>query len=305
MKSIALLYDSRGFYWLPAIAGSAMLAVFTDRRVNYAGPRNAGLRRLGVQLGIAATHLVGVRQVHGSGVAVITRLPAAPRGDRPRFVAAKDALVTQLPEVALSVLTADCLPVIVIDHRRGCVAIAHAGWRGLAGGVLRNTVHALRRDLGATPAHLNAFIGPGIRSCCYRVGPEMLRHFRGAMRRRRGNWYVDLVAVAARQLERAGVTRERIFDTQRCSCCDTDFFSYRRGDRQARMLSLVMRAPSPFARAFGPAALRSGATSATAGRTMGKILTEYYKYSSVLEAGAANLFPGGRYEKEAVERPRH
>ena len=241
MKSVPLIKDARGFYWIPELAGRGILALFTDRRGDYALPRVPARMRLCRSLGIPAANLVGMGQVHGAAVAVIKQQAPGRRRNVPLVVPEKDAAITGLNRRALTVVTADCLPVILVDQQRAAVGIAHAGWRGLSDGVLANTVSAMRRVLGCKPSGLEAFIGPGIRACCYQVGAQLRQYFQSGMRQRKGDWYLDLVAVAARQLARAGVPQAQVFDTQRCTACDPEFFSYRRGDRRARMLSLVMR----------------------------------------------------------------
>jgi hypothetical protein len=114
------------------------------------------------------------------------------------------------------VQVADCLPVAV--GGAGAVAMLHAGWRGLAAGVLEEGVAALRALGAAEP--LAAVIGPGARGCCYEVGDEV-RDALGVTGAR-----ADLATVAARRLAALGV--ERIEDVGRCTICDPRFFSYRR-----------------------------------------------------------------------------
>ncbi len=179
-------------------------------------------------------------QVHGSRV-VDAREPA---GSAPPECA--DAATTAIPGVVLAVLTADCLPVFFAD-RNGCrVAVAHAGWRGLAQGVLEATLEAMGRD----PSELVAWIGPGIEGDCYETGPgvrevftrpEDLRFF--LPRARPEHFGVDLAALAHARLERRGVgwIGHGPFGTFRHPEL---FYSYRREGMTGRMASVIYLASS-------------------------------------------------------------
>ena len=141
-----------------------------------------------------------------------------------------DGQVTARDDVAVMVQVADCLPVAVAGE--GAVAMLHAGWRGLAHGVLEEGVRALR-ELGAV-GPLWAVIGPGARSCCYEVGDEVRDVF-GARGRT-----IDLPTLAAHRLTESGV--ERIEDVGRCTICDPDYFSFRReGDAAGRQAGIAWR----------------------------------------------------------------
>jgi len=153
-------------------------------------------------------------QVHGRDV---VRLTAVPNGTRRQA----DGIATNLPGVAAVVLTADCLPVAL--SAPGAVAMVHAGWRGLAAGVLDEGLAALR-DVGAT-GPVSAAIGPGAGGCCYEVGDDVRAAFADVPDAIHGRT-VDLKAVAAARLRAAGV--EEIYDAGLCTMCDERFFSHRR-----------------------------------------------------------------------------
>jgi polyphenol oxidase len=161
------------------------------------------------------------RQVHGSRVMTADE-PPVEDGSMP---AEADGQATAHTGVAPMVLTADCLPVAIAGE--GAVAVVHAGWRGLAAGVVGEGVAALR-SLGAAGA-LEAAIGPGAGPCCYEVGEEVHETFTagyGASARRGRN--LDMKAVAREQLRRAGV--DAVHDAGLCTICSDPalFFSHRR-----------------------------------------------------------------------------
>ncbi|MFI4991673.1 MAG: polyphenol oxidase family protein [Solirubrobacterales bacterium] len=177
--------------------------------------------RLADELGL--DWLCASRQVHGSTVRRV-RVLAGSRGEAVSIDA--DGHATALAGVGAMVLAADCLPVALgaeTDGGRAVVAMAHAGWRGLAAGVLEQSVRALR-ELGAT-GPIEAVVGPGAGACCYEVGEEVHAAFGTAGRHRRGK-NIDLRAIAGDKLLAAGVTNVSHADA--CTICDERFFSYRR-----------------------------------------------------------------------------
>ena len=178
-----------------------------------------------------------LRQVHGTGV---VRFGADARDDEPEA----DAAVTDTPGVVLAILTADCLPVVFAADDGSELGAAHAGWRGLAAGVLEATVAALRTP----PSRLLAWLGPAAGPQAYEVGAEVYDAFvardAGAAEAfaatRPGHWRVDLYALARRRLAAAGVTR--VSGGGLCTITDAArFFSHRRDRRTGRMATLVWR----------------------------------------------------------------
>lgn len=124
-------------------------------------------RRIAQAIQVEPTHLIGAHQVH-SARAIFVDGPWA--GKRPQA----DALVTTTPGLAISVLTADCAPILLLDQQAGVIAAAHAGWKGALAGVLESTVELMRAN-GA--AHIIAAIGPCIHRNSYEVGPEFEARF--------------------------------------------------------------------------------------------------------------------------------
>lgn len=178
-----------------------------------------------------------VQQVHGAGVARFSVIPDAGAAE---LVA--DASVTGEKCLALAILTADCLPVLFCNEAGTEVAAAHAGWRGLAGGVLEATVEAMQ----SKPSDLLAWLGPAAGPKAYEVGDEVRDAFLGGGRAagiafvatRPGHWLVDLYALARLRLAKAGV--RRVFGGGACTISDPErFYSHRRDQRTGRMASLV------------------------------------------------------------------
>lgn len=180
-----------------------------------------------------------LRQVHGVAV---ERFDAPPAPDAPEPEA--DAAVTSVPGVVLAILTADCLPVVLAARDGREVAAAHAGWRGLADGVLEATVAAMRTP----PGSLLAWMGPAAGPERYEVGVEVYDAFvsrdwsSGAAFccSRPDHWHVDLYALARRRLERAGLPADAVHGGGLCTISDaTRFFSHRRDRRTGRMATIA------------------------------------------------------------------
>jgi YfiH family protein len=158
------------------------------------------------------------RQVHGAHVARVAAPSAEPAAGE------ADGQCTDLPGVAPMVLTADCLPVALAGPR--AVAMLHAGWRGVAKGIVAEGVRALRALDAA--GSLAAAIGPGVGVCCYEVGEEVHAALQSAGRSARRERNLDLKAIVRRELEAAGVAR--IHDVGLCTICTPPslFYSHRR-----------------------------------------------------------------------------
>ena len=216
--------EQSGVRWLEADFGAAK-AAFSTRLGGVSEPPfdrlNLGLLtddaepavrenrlRLAAALGFEPEQIVFARQVHG------TRLVEHPRADG---VVEADGHVLREPGSAALVFTADCLPVAVAGP--GGVAMLHAGWRGLAGGILAAGAEAVEAT--------SAAIGPGIGPCCYGVGEEVLESFSDLGDGVAEGRMLDLAEVARLQLARAGV--ERVESAGLCTSCEAElFFSHRR-----------------------------------------------------------------------------
>lgn len=183
-----------------------------------------------LQLGLEPAWL---KQVHGKHVLRLEQAAA---------VEASDATVSRSKGRACAIMTADCLPVLFCDRAGTVVAAAHGGWRGLAAGVLEETVAAM----DTAPEEILAWLGPAIGPDKYEVGEDVRRAFleqdAGAAAVFRGNspgkWQCDLYAFARRRLSAAGVTR--LYGGGWCTYTERErFFSFRRDGECGRMATLI------------------------------------------------------------------
>lgn len=209
--------------------------------------------------------LITLRQIHSDLIHRITEVPENPL--------AGDGMVTNLPGILLGILTADCLPVILVDPKRRAVGVFHAGWRGTAKRIVEKGVGEMHRWFGSDPRDLKAAIGPGIRGCCFEVGPEVRATFEAQFSygsslfretkdrdeihekypllfltsRAPGHSdlpkkiFLDLAEANRRQLLAAGVLPKNISDLGQCTICRKDLFFSHRAEKgvTGRMMAAV------------------------------------------------------------------
>ncbi len=183
------------------------------------------------EMGVQPAHLIGIHQVHSAKVQTVSQ---PWKGKAPQA----DALVSNTSGLALSILTADCAPVLLADPDAGVIGAAHAGWRGALDGILENTVAAMEA-VGARPARIKAVIGPCIAQASYEVGPEFLHTFvktddHFAQYFHKGNadrWHFDLEGCCAHELAKTGI--EHVEKMARDTCAQEElFFSFRRATQR-------------------------------------------------------------------------
>ncbi len=155
-----------------------------------------------------------------------------------------DASVTDATNVVLAVLTADCLPVLFCNLDGTEIAAAHAGWRGLADGMLEATVAAMRSQ----PSEIMAWLGPAAGALKYEIGEDVRQAFLSASAEaqsaftptRAGHYLIDLFAIARQRLQAIGVSR--VYGGEHCTISDIRFYSHRREQRTGRMASVIWMA---------------------------------------------------------------
>jgi len=198
--------------------------------------------RVAQVVGVPQSHLLHVHQVHSADVVSVD----GPMTETPRA----DGLVTATPGVALSILTADCQPVLFADRDAGVIGAAHAGWRGALDGVLEATIDAMVA-LGARRDGIRAAIGPSISQRNYEVGQEFFERFldedpdnaRFFINGVEGKYQFDLPGYGLMRLRGAGI--ETAEWTRHCTYEDAiRFFSYRRSVHRGeadygRLISLI------------------------------------------------------------------
>ena len=199
--------------------------------------------------------LVRLRQIHSDIIHRVDTVPAD--------LLSGDGLVTDAGHLILAVQTADCFPILLVDHKQKAVGALHAGWRGTLGRIVEKGVGRMRMQFGSNPNHLSAAIGPGIAACCYAVGEEVRDQFHtqftyadqlfrevnesDPVRQRYPllfmtarapghsdagkTIYLDLREANRRQLLAAGIRPDKIHLLDFCTACRTDLFFSHRAER--------------------------------------------------------------------------
>jgi len=216
-----------------------------DDPQHVAGNRHRLLNALQAFTGCTTLRVQWLKQVHGNSVFVIG-------DDAPTGVPEADALYTRRVGVACAVLTADCLPVVFCSSDGKEIAIAHAGWRGLANGVLEATIAHFKE-----PETVSAWLGAAIGPCHFEVGAEVREQFIAAAhsldragtaaafaRNESGRWMADLYTLARLRLERAGLSS--VYGTADCTVCHPKrWYSFRRQAQTGRFATLIMLTEQP------------------------------------------------------------
>jgi YfiH family protein len=205
------------------------------------------LHILGNALGFDPHRLVMTMQIHSDIVRTVTDADCS--GLCHRNYPQCDALVTGTPGVALLVFTADCTPLLFHDPVTGAVGAAHAGWRGTAQGIGARVVEAMVRDFGSNPADIRAAIGPNVGMCHFETDadvPEAMiasygEAVRAHIRSQGAKFYLDLKAINALSLRRAGITHIEI--SEDCTMCRPDkYWSHRiTGSERGSQGAIIVR----------------------------------------------------------------
>ena len=181
-------------------------------------------RILSAALGFDPKNLVLTHQIHTDIVRTVTRKDA--RGLDHHAYPQCDALITNDPGTALVVFTADCTPILLWDPVTGAVGAAHAGWRGTAADIAGKTVRAMAREFGCDSTDIRAAVGPNIGQCCFQTDAEVPDAMTAALgeaalpfiRKENEKYYVNLKAIHARSLHRAG--GHHVETSTACTKCD-------------------------------------------------------------------------------------
>lgn len=240
---------ARGYYEFKEFKRRGVIAAFSGRRfkTNFCPDCENSLtvasRRLFCRLaGLSFDKLVCLEQVHGAN---IVRVEKADAGKGSRDPATQfggtDAAITNVPEIVLSVRTADCSPVFFYDPVKKAIGIAHVGWRGAVARLTSKMIQAFRMQFLSKVEDLIVAIGPTIHSCCYQVGPEFQSPFGSFVTKRKKHFYFDLPGWIRQELTVGGITEASILDSHLCTAClNKRFPSYRKeGSKVRPMMSII------------------------------------------------------------------
>lgn len=181
-----------------------------------------------IENNINPSKIVFASQIHGTYVQKVSS------ADANSFISNCDGLITDDKNIYLCIFTADCMPVFMADKNKKAVALVHAGWRGLAAGILNSAVLSFDKNFNIKPKDIEIYIGPHIKECCYMVGKEVLQAFN----LNDNNDHLSLAQQAQKQLIFLGV--KNIFISPYCTYHNNEqFYSYRKEKTDCRIMSLI------------------------------------------------------------------
>lgn len=189
-------------------------------------------------------HYIVADQTHSDHIKVITQKETKGWEDLSDAIEDCDALITDLKGVVLSILTADCVPILLYDGQKEVVAAVHAGWKGTKAEITSKTVQKMIDIYGCDPKNILAGIAPSIGRCCYEVGEEVAEHFFDTPKgfTQKGEKYMlDLPFINKQQLLASGLKEENIEMSHICTACEVErFFSYRKEQGcSGRFMSMI------------------------------------------------------------------
>lgn len=189
------------------------------------------------------TNLTRNSQIHSSIVNKIDEKNIGQRIDG-------DALISNVKEVPLLILTADCVPVVIIDPKNKAVGVAHAGWRGTYDKICKNTIDEMIKNYKSNPEDLICVIGPSIGPCCYEVSKDLVEKFNTNLANHAGEfdiikddkYFLDLWKINEFTLKDCNVKDENIINLQICTNCNHDkFYSYRKHNKTPKRIGTMIQ----------------------------------------------------------------
>lgn len=179
---------------------------------------------------LGVSKLVFMDQVHGDKIVCIETGDEAPTCD---------AMMTNVQGIGLAVMVADCIPILFYDAKHEAIAVAHAGRVGTLLQVGQKTALAMGERFGSRLDELKIWMGPSIHSCCYEVGFEATKGFEKSLHVKEDNYFLDLQSYNQAAFVALGIKPENMDISAVCTCCDADYFSYRRDKITGRFAGVI------------------------------------------------------------------
>ena len=201
-------------------------------------------RLLASDLEFSLDRTVLAKQTHTDNIRIVTDADMGKGITRTSDIEDTDGLVCNIPNIALIVFSADCVPVLLFDPVRTVVAAVHAGWRGTVKQIAAKCVQLMQSHYGSNPADILAAVGPSIGPCCFEIGDDTVIHFneKYVTKKTNGKYTADLWAHNRDSLINAGLLQQNIDICGRCTVCESDkFYSYRtHRDKTGRQTAVIM-----------------------------------------------------------------
>lgn len=227
------LVKEKGVYIFEEFLDFGILAGFTDRTFPGLIVED-DLKAISSSLDFTYQNLHYLNQVHGNSVIY-------PKGNTRIYTA--DGLISDKKRQVLIVRTADCIPVFFYDSLRSVSGIIHLGWKPAKENILNEFIDKATEDLKVNLNESFIGIGPGLRKCCFEVKEEFLSFscFSDFIEKRNSRYFLDMVAFLKKTFIDRGLLRDNFLDSQICTICNKEFYSYRRDKTQNRTISFIIQ----------------------------------------------------------------
>ena len=181
---------------------------------------------------IGTKNLVFMEQIHGDHIEVIKDLNT-------KIVLKTDAMISNLKDIALCVMVADCIPVLFFDEVKNVIGVAHAGRNGVKKKIAVKTIQKMISEFSSKTQDIKVILGPSIQKCCYEVQKDVVFGFENYLHVRDKKIYLDIVSKCIDDLKNFGVKSENIEITPTCTRCNKKYFSYRRDGSTGRFCGAI------------------------------------------------------------------
>ncbi|HHS92747.1 MAG TPA: peptidoglycan editing factor PgeF, partial [Campylobacterales bacterium] len=189
-------------------------------------------------------HFIGASQTHSANIFIVEKDETLGWNSLDDAIQNCDALITNRPNIMLTILTADCVPILLFDPVQNVIAAVHAGWKGTKEQILHKTVKSMHENFNSNPKNIISGIGPSIGRCCYEVDWNVAQHFskiESSYLQKRDKYMLDLALINKYQLLKAGLEEKNIELSNICTSCENEtYFSYRKeGGCSGRFISMI------------------------------------------------------------------
>ena len=208
-------------------------------------PKDIVSNRKKISLSSQPLEFIVANQVHSNSVIVIDKKLSKGWSEESSAIKSADGLITNQKGVVLTILTADCVPILLYDKSKEVISALHAGWRGTKLEIVKIAISKMIKEFDSNPKDISVFIAPSIRGCCYEVGIDVAREFEEYREyctpKEDGKYMLDLSDINKTQLLDMGIESENIEISSSCTACESDkFFSYRKeGGCDGRFMSMI------------------------------------------------------------------
>ena len=177
-------------------------------------------------------NLVFMNQVHGANIEIITAKNSTKSMEC-------DGMITNLKDIALCVMVADCIPILFYDQLQKVIAVAHAGRNGVYLKIANKIVEKMISNFNCQVKNIKVFMGPSIKSCCYEVKNDATKGFENYLHIKDGKIFLDIIQKCIDDLKDIGISGLNIDLSPICTCCDENYFSYRRSGVTGRFCGAI------------------------------------------------------------------